>query len=333
MSWAADAAGHPDPRALKDAGCLFVGQYVGTDYQHFGVSRGYIDACLALDLGVLLIFEEWASQFLGGYPVARQMMARMRAGWDALGAPNDGTVLPAIAVVDPSPGAVPGHEAELRDFVHGIEDALWLPAWTGYGSRYGLELATGVAPRMTRRWGVGTWGYGERPDGSLPPDVPADMIQHGNRAAPVGGVDYNTLFRDDMGQWGGTLVPAPPSRPKENDLYIVRNRDTGQRLLYTALGVTPNIDESFSNELQFAGVPYYDLPGGVADSLGLVHIAHRRGIVQEVDDAISDEPGGGGGAPDLPAVPRDAWAAETNRRLDADLLDVQPGDGPAVHVA
>lgn len=310
---------------MKDAGGLFVAQYVGTsDYhpngQRYGVSRAYIDQCLAVGLGVMLIFEEWANQFLGGYTIARQMMGRMRQGWDALGAPNDGTVIPAVAVVDPDPSRVYGNEQALQEFVHGIEDSLWLPQWTGYGSRYGLDLAGAVAPRLTRRWGVGSWGYGERPDGSLPPDVPADMIQHANAGSPVPATDLNTVFRPDMGQWGGTITPAPTPtpRPEENDLFIVRNRDTGARTLYTALGVTPDIDEGFSNELQFAGVPYYDVPGGVADSLGLIHVAHRRDLVQAVDDAVGYTPGGGGGEPCPPGVPdasNDELLAELDKRL------------------
>ncbi len=201
MTWAADAAGNPSPQALKDSGALFVGRYVGTQFQHFGVSRSYIDDCLAVGVGVLLIFEEWSSQFLGGYDVGRQMMNRMHDGWRALGAPD--TIVPAVALVDPNPGAVPGNEQALIDFARGVNDGCWLPEWTGYGSKYGLDVVrnSGVATKQTRRWGVGTWGFGESPSGQLPANVDADMIQHGNISAPVPGVDYNTVLRD-MGHWG-----------------------------------------------------------------------------------------------------------------------------------
>lgn len=211
MTWAADAAGDPDPQALAASGCSFVARYVGTAHQRYGVTRRYIDACHAAGVGVGLIFEEWGSQFLGGYQAAVESCARMTAGWDALGAPRDGTVIPMVVILDPSPGAAYGNEGALREFARGWNDALPFSQFTGYGSRYALDLAAQVAPKMTRRWGVGTWGYGERADGTLPPDVGADMIQHGNRGAPVPGCDYNTLLRPDMGQWGGNAATRQPS--------------------------------------------------------------------------------------------------------------------------
>lgn len=202
---ALDSVGQPDPNDAQANGYLFVAGYIGTAFQRFGTSRPYIDSCLNAGIGFLPIFEEWASQFLGGYAAGVNMMSRMRTTWDWLALPNDGTVSPAIALVDPNPGAVPGNEAALIEFAHGIDDACWLPSWTGYGSKYGLDVVrgSGVASKMTRRWGVGTWGFGERPDGSMPDDVDADMIQHGNRTAALPGCDHNTVFRYDMGQLGG----------------------------------------------------------------------------------------------------------------------------------
>jgi hypothetical protein len=293
MTWAADAAGHPSPQALKDSDCLFVGQYVGTQYQHYGVSRGYIDQCLNIGLGVMLIFEEWSSQFLGGYDTAIQMMNRMHAGWDALGVPNDGSVCPAVALVDPNPGAVPGNEDALRAFARGVNDACWLPWFTGYGSRYGLDIAQPDAPKMQRRWGVGTWGFGERGDGSLPPDVPADMIQHGNRAAPVGGTDYNTLFRLDMGQWGG---PATGEDDELNDLERGMLKDVWER--------TKNM---------WDGVPGYGVEAWPT-------------VTEEIEqtlakvNTLSTGDGGGGGAPDITQVPDAELVAETNRRIAAGTI-------------
>jgi hypothetical protein len=128
----------------------------------------------------------------------------MMESWNNLGAPLDGSVIPAVVILDPNPGAAYGAEAELQAFARGWNDHLPFNEFTGYGSRYSLDLAGQVAPKMTRRWGVGTWGYGESGNGSLPPNVPADMIQHGNLEAPVLGTDYNTIFRVDMGQWGGS---------------------------------------------------------------------------------------------------------------------------------
>lgn len=264
MTWAADAAGQPNPQALKDAGCTFVGQYVGTAYQHYGVPRWYIDQCHILGLGVLLILEEWSSQFLGGYDAARQMMARMEDGWRELGAPTDGSVIPAIVVVDPNPNAVPGHEGELSAFVRGIEDALWTPEWTGYGSLYGLQVASGVAKKMTRRWGVGTWGFGESSNGALPASTHliAEMIQHGNVAAPVEDVDYNTVFRPDMGQWGGATVSAPTKEHFDMDALLA-DVGNGQSRIVVKSGPQVLVD------LTGAKDPTYGVPSAELNYLGV----------------------------------------------------------------
>lgn len=104
------------------------------------------------------------------------------------------------------------------------------------------------------------------------------------RAALLPGIDYR-----NNGE-GGAPTPEPIPRPEEVDMYIVKSRETGVRSLYTALGVTQNIDESFSNELQFAGVPYYDVPGRVADSVALIHLDHRNRL-------LADMGGGGDGQP------------------------------------
>lgn len=226
VGWAPDAAGHPNPDALAAEGVPFVCQYVGTAYQHYGVSRGYIDDCHARGVGVVLIFEEWSSQFLTGYLGARQSCDRMMAGWDALGAPRDGTVIPHVALVDPTPSAVYGAEGALQDYARGWDDALPFPQWRGYGSKYGLDLAFGVTRKMLGPWGVGTWGYGEAGNGWLPPwtSDAADMIQHGNIGAPIPGTDYNTLFRADMGAWGGPS-PSPLPEIEETDDMIYASTD------------------------------------------------------------------------------------------------------------
>lgn len=316
MTWAADAAGNPDPAALAETGCLFVARYVGTPYQRYGVTRDYVAACHDHGVGVGLIFEEWANQFRGGYDAARQSCARMLAGWDALGAPRDGTVIPMVVLVDPSPSAVLGNEDRLRDYARGWDDALTAAGfreWTGYGSRYGLDLAGEVAPHMTRRWGVGTWGFGERPDGSLPEHVPADMIQHGNRAAPVAGCDYNTLLRLDMGQWAPAAVSAPRPRTWRHDVLMLRDTEDENRWrIILPGGSSEEIHPSVVWHLATQGVPSAVLPRAVVDAW-LAHASPRanatsppsqqaldllavtdavaRGTTKGIRDAISrDEP-------------------------------------------
>lgn len=256
--WAADAASNPNPQALKDSDCLFIARYVGTAYQRYGVSRDYIDWCHGVGIGVVLIFEEWSSQFLGGYDAAVQCCNRMMVSWDALGAPRDGSVIPAVVILDPNPSAAYGNEGALQDFARGWNDSLPFDQFTGYGSRYALDLAGEVAPKMTRRWGVGTWGYGERSDGSLPDNVPADMIQHGNIGAPVPGCDYNTLFRTDMGQWGGQgTTPKKEEDPTMWCAVIVTDRVHA----YAVAGNT--ILWEFGGAPGYVGIPQEALDSGL----------------------------------------------------------------------
>lgn len=328
MTWAADAASPKDPGELAGAGCAFIGRYVGTRFQAYGCTRAEIDGYLAAGVGVMLIFEEWASQFLGGLGAGRQMMDRMRASWDALGAPNDGSVIPAIALVDPRPGDVYGHEDALVDFARGIEAGLWLPEWTGYGSRYGLDVvrSSGVAPRLTRRWGVGTWGFGERGDGSLPDDVDADLIQHGNRVAPVAGCDYNTMFRPDMGQWGGP-TPAPPTPTRKGQTMIYADPAKHTAILWDGGVITAEYGEPV-NEF---GIPTaaYD----AAKELGLPNPIPNGLVVQKLRDRELREAQNGPPAEDITAITRDVFATETNRRLEADLLQVHDGPGATISVS
>ena len=226
MTWAADAVANPDPGELAASGCTFIGRYLGTAFQAYGVTRDYVDACHAAGVGVLLIMEEWGSQFLGGYGAATACAGRMLAAWDALGAPRDGTVIPAVVLVDPSPGVVDGNEAALRDFARGWHDALTgagFREWTGYGSRYGLDLAAAVAPSMTRRWGVRTWGFA---------DGAADLIQEPNVEAPVARCDYNTVNRPDMGQWGGGATPPAPDQEARMRPGLFLDPDTGKVYVY-----------------------------------------------------------------------------------------------------
>lgn len=221
MGWAADAATNPDVAHLKETGCEFICRYVGTRYQAYGVTRDYIDRCVHNGVGVGLIFEEWANQFKTGFDGAVQSCHRMMEGWERLGAPKDGSVIPMVVLVDPAPSAVVGAEDALQAYARGWDYILseyGFAEWTGYGSKYGLDLAARATSRMTRKWGVGTWGYGERPNGSLPDHVDADMIQHANKHAPVPRTDYNTVFRPDMGQWGGPVVQRKQERIY--DMYI-----------------------------------------------------------------------------------------------------------------
>lgn len=344
MTWAADAASPKDPAELAATECAFIGRYLGTAYQRYGFSRAEADGYLDHGVGVLVIFEEWASQFLGGFDVAVQMMDRMRLSWHALGIPD--TVIPAIVLVDPSPGAVPGNEGALIDFARGIESRLWTSEWTAYGSKYGLDVvrASGVAPRLTRRWGVGTWGFGEgpAPHGALPPGVDADLIQHGNRAAPVGGTDYNTMLRPDMGQWGGPVSTPPASSHAGRDRMI----------LYVANAVIPGhgvgrfmqgnlIVRELTDALNEYGVPISasNWRAAVDPTMPIAFLtgpfdSPAWDALQQGHDALLAIPPGVPGEPpeDLTTVARDEWAGETNRRLGADELEIQGGTGNSVVV-
>jgi hypothetical protein len=231
MPIALDAAGHPNPQAVKNTGALFIGQYVGTAFQQYGVSRAQIDAYLAAGIGVLIVFEEWDNQFLGGRQAALESCARMVAACEQLGVPR--TIRPAVALLDPTPSALTGNEGSLRAYARGWNDALPWAEFMGYGSRAALDLAADVAPKMTRRWGVGTWGYGERMDGSLPPNVPADLIQHGNAVSPLAGTDVDTILTLDIGYWGAPARPPMVHRPgRSTDVLFFDITDAAAKIIF-----------------------------------------------------------------------------------------------------
>lgn len=335
MIWAADSAVNPSPQELADTDCLFIGRYVGTPYQRYGVSRGYIDDCLGHNVGVLLIFEEWSNQFLGGYQAAVDSCARMMDSWNRLGAPLDGSVLPAVVLVDPNPGIVSGNENALRDYARGWNDVLPFNEFSGYGSRYGLDIAGGVAPKMTRRWGVGTWGYGEGPGGSLPDDVPADLIQHGNRGAPVANCDYNTVFRRDMGQWGGPVPPPSWTGGSQGDMdAICAPLLDGTSTLIVKSGTQILWDLTAPQAGGFLGIlpNHPDLGYALNGSGGDRQAIPVRDVdYGKIDDArkawfltLNPPTGGGGGNPDKPigSFSDQEIADEANRRVSTGDLKV-----------
>lgn len=303
MPWAADAVANPDPALLRSTGCVFIARYVGTPYQAYGVSRGYINACHAAGLGVGLIFEEWASQFLSGYDGARAACNRHMATWDALGAPRDGSVIPMVVLVDPNPGVVYGAEAQLQAYARGWDDALvgqyGFPEWTDYGSKYGSDLARAVAPHLTRRWGVRTWGYQA---------AYADMYQEPNIAPPVANTDYNSLSRLDMGQWGGEGSGPPPKKKWSDDMIYVQN---GVVALHMQ---GPVIAAEFGAPYNTFGVPTaaIDYAG---DRIPFQH--HVPSLVIEkfriADKVATTMPTGSGGAtPDQVAAVQASVAAQQN---------------------
>lgn len=325
MTWTAiDSVGQPDPQAAKDAGYLFVAAYVGTAYQRYGTTRAYIDRVLAVGLGFLPIFEEWASQFLGGYDTATQMMGRMRQGWDGLGLPNDGTCCPAIALVDPDPGRVYGNENALIDFARGVDDACWLPTWTGYASRVGHETVAPHVRKMARRWGVGTWGYGEALNGSLPQTVDADMIQHGNKPAALPGCDENTVFTENMGQLGATTAPVPP-REEEDVAYIA----VGNAVMGSVAAVVDGgyrVGDFFTGPAGAYGIPQSAIDWNNAGGRDLKYVSFY-GDDTRFAHVIAERPsdsggGGGGGTPNDPSTWSDADVTDQfNKRLASGAID------------
>lgn len=318
----ADAAGHPDPWALRQAGYQVIAQYLGTPYQAYGVSRSYVDQCFEAGLGVILIMEEWSSQFLGGYPAAVDSCNRMMAAWDALGAPRDGSVIPHVVLVDPTPSAVYGAEGILQAYAKGWDDALPFPAWRGYGSKYGLDLAAQVTTKMILPWGVGTWGYGEQWNGALPDwtgDV-ADMIQHGNVAGWVGGIDHNSLYRLDLGAWGGQAPgpEEPPISSREDEMHLFHNTDDDSWVLVQGFEMEVAVDPARVWNLAVANVPHGDLSGGdiFALAISLSQMSDKQ--VAKVAAAV-----GGGGAPQDPADWSDAdVVSEANKRVAAGQISV-----------
>lgn len=116
-----------------------------------------------------------------------------------------------------------------------------------------------------------------------PPGRPWAVHQFTSRGWPDGGsLDVNYAATLDWAQ-------LPTRRPEAPEMFIVQIRETNTQMLYTAWGVTPNIDETFGNELAISGVPRYNVPGNVADSIALIHLDHYR--------KLTGAAAGGGGGP------------------------------------
>lgn len=92
-----------------------------------------------------------------------------------------------------------------------------------------------------------------------------------SQASLLPGIDY-----ENHGE-GASASPLP----KDEDMFIVLDRDANTRRLYTSLG-NQIVDEGFANELAFSGVPVYNVPHGVADSIAVIHVAHTNQLLEAV---------------------------------------------------
>jgi len=177
---------------------------------------------------------------------------------------------------------------EVEGFCRGAQDAGALPLYyCAISELYRTQYLDSVA------WWVADYGPNDgryHDPAEQPPVPPADRpwsIHQFTSLGWPGGGSLDVNYAPNLDFAGAPATPLP----KEQDVYLVRNRDTGTHTLYTALGATANVDETFANELAFSGVPRYDLPGGVADSLGLIHVGHYRSLV----DAVASSDGQGTG--------------------------------------
>lgn len=156
-----------------------------------------------------------------------------------------------------------------------------------------------------------TYNNGERQDPYLMPPIPQRAYTI-HQYSSAGGLDRN--WSENM-DWTGAPQPEPLPKPREEDMYIVENRDDPAAMtLYTALGATDHIDKGFRDVLVFCGVPVFTLPAQQFNDVSIIHAGHHINLVNEIANKV------GAGGTDITTVPDDAFITEYNRRVTAGAI-------------
>lgn len=211
--WVADySAAHPDPAALKAAGCIGVVRYAGALNPSFNITAAEVAGLHGHSLPVAIVCEQRTSDILGGRAVGQEMARTALADTRAAGLP-DGLVYAACDIDatlggPTSPGS-PGDQQMVKvlDTLTGFADVLGWAAVGFYGSYYACDWLVQKAVPVAALWSTEAW--------LLPADRARGVTRHSRSAlyqranTPAGipsGVDVN----DVAGDWHPRGAPAPP---------------------------------------------------------------------------------------------------------------------------
>lgn len=216
-----------DPAGLVAAGGGVVLVYMAPN--RYEPSGEFIQSCHDAGLGVVFIGESYATRAYEGYNAGLA-----DAGWwdvraTVLGYPPECVIYYVLGDTNGADEAA--HVGPISDYVRGLSDASGRDVIGVYGGRAAIDAARAASPKVQRAWGVETWGPWDGTD--------LDLMQIANTPSPVGGTDWDQMFRDDVGQWPRPSAPAPPvppapPQPKETEPMT---KFLGRRIPATATAV------------------------------------------------------------------------------------------------
>jgi len=174
---------------IKQAGYSFVCRYLASSPGK-AITAAQANDYRSNNLGIVLVFEDYANQALDGYNQGVADAKEAVAQADAIGFPND---RPIYFAVDFDEADTPLTNGEIYAYLDGAASVIGLQRVGVYGGYYVVKrcIENGHA---TWSWQTVAWSGGQVYAG-------AHLYQNGNSDFN-GGADINQALKTDFGQWG-----------------------------------------------------------------------------------------------------------------------------------
>lgn len=192
-SWA-----RPSPAGLRAAGYTFAARYLSGGQSGKNISHGEADALIAAGVDVVLVWEQGATDALGGY--GRGQSDAQQAAFEAAaaGMPDDRPIYFAVDF-----DAQPNQQGALDAYFDGVASVIGRDRTGAYGG-LGVIQRSFDDGRIAWGWQTYAWSYGHW-------DPRAQVRQTHNGVDVAGGqCDLDVAMVADFGQWGNANPPPPP---------------------------------------------------------------------------------------------------------------------------
>jgi hypothetical protein len=188
--------GRPSPSGLRADGYGFVARYLGHDTSGKSITAGEASGIIAAGLDIVLVFEDSATNALGGYAQGQADASFAAAQAASVGMPGDRPIYFAVDF-----DAQPSQQGTIDAYFDGVASVIGRDRAGVYGGYY-LVDRTFNDGKVAWAWQAYAWSYGNW-------DPRAQVRQTLNGQEVAGGsVDLDVAMVQDFGQWGHG-APAP----------------------------------------------------------------------------------------------------------------------------
>ncbi len=230
--------GRPSPSGMAADGYSFVARYLGHDTSGKSITKGEADALIGAGLDIVLVFEDSATNALGGYGQGQSDASLAAAQAASVGMPGDRPIYFAVDF-----DAQPSQQGTIDAYFDGVASVIGRDRAGVYGGYY-LVNRTFNDGKVAWAWQAYAWSYGNW-------DPRAQVRQTLNGQEVAGGsVDLDVAIADDFGQWGHGSPAASSSvvevafQANTTDLWTTGTAGTTDWKLGMLPGTSPAIAAS-----------------------------------------------------------------------------------------